>query len=291
MVFKKGNKIMLGKKHSEETKRKWSLARKGIPNLKLRGRKFSEETKRKMSEKAKLKVGEKNPFYGKHHTKENKKIMSEIRLKMFKEGKIKSWNKGIPCREETKIKLSNVNKGKKHSEETKRKMSLNNSKFWKGKHLSEETKRKISDGHKGCKSHRKGLSVEEEYGKEKAKEIKRKSSARLQGIKLETWKKFTGREPYDQRWDNVFKRRIRKRDNYICMMCSIHQEKIYRALDIHHINYDKQLSIPQNCISLCSKCHKKTNGNRKHFTKFFQSLMNEKYGYEYNNQEIILTIP
>lgn len=36
----------------------------------LTGKKLSEETKRKISEKAKLRKGDKNPFYGKKHTKE-----------------------------------------------------------------------------------------------------------------------------------------------------------------------------------------------------------------------------
>ena len=33
------------------------------------------------------------------------------------------------------------------------------------------------------------------------------------------------------------------------------------------------------------------NANRLHWTKFFQSLLSEKYGYKYgNNQEVILNI-
>ena len=42
MVFKKGEKIRLGKTHSEETRRKMSEA--------LKGRNLSEETRKKMSE-------------------------------------------------------------------------------------------------------------------------------------------------------------------------------------------------------------------------------------------------
>lgn len=45
----------------------------------------------------------------------------------------------------TKQKLSEVNKGKKHTEETRLKMSLSR----KGKKHSEEHKRKISEAHKG----------------------------------------------------------------------------------------------------------------------------------------------
>ena len=105
------------------------------------------------------------------------------------------------------------------------------------------------------------------------------------------WKGGISFEPYSPEFNNIFKRRIRKRDNYICMLCGIHKEKYWKAFDIHHINYNKNLSIPQNCISLCNSCHTKTNYNRKHWTKFFYDLLSERYGYSYHkNNEIILEV-
>ena len=69
-------------------------------------KKFSIKT-RTMSEALK---GKNNPMYGKHHSEETKKKMSEAR-------------KGRKLSEETKRKLSEALKGRKCSEETKRKMS------------------------------------------------------------------------------------------------------------------------------------------------------------------------
>lgn len=97
-------------------------------------------------------------------------------------------------------------------------------------------------------------------------------------------------EPYNEFFNTKFKKVIRKRDNQICMLCRTHREKLKRTLHIHHINYDKLLSIKENCLSLCDSCHMKTNFNRKHWINFFQSLLSEKYGYQYDNKEIILNV-
>ena len=104
--------------------------------------------------------GIKNGMYGKTHTLETRKKMSEARI-----GK-PSWNKGKHFSEETKEKISNANKGKpswnkgKHlSEETKEKISNANKgkeSSFKGKHFSEETKIKMSEAHKGKESSFKG---------------------------------------------------------------------------------------------------------------------------------------
>ena len=98
-------------------------------------------------------------------------------------------------------------------------------------------------------------------------------------------------EPYNKSFNNKFKQAIRKRDNQICMLCGIHREKLKRALDVHHINYNKKLTTPQNCISLCIKCNIIVNKDREIWTKHFQSLLNERYDYLYSeNQEIILKL-
>lgn len=118
MPFQKGNQINVGKKASEETKLKMSKIRKekgigfqkgNIPHNKggkgfkhseetkekIRqahiGFEFSEETKQKFSEIAKNRTKEKNPMFGKHHSEETKKILSQQKLGE----KSRFWNGGI----------------------------------------------------------------------------------------------------------------------------------------------------------------------------------------------------
>ena len=93
-----GGEGTLGKKHSEETKRKISES--------CKGRKHTEETKQKLSKSLK-----------------NRIITEETRRKMS------DCKKGIKFSDEHKRKLSEAHKGKPHSEETKQKLS----KFHKGK--------------------------------------------------------------------------------------------------------------------------------------------------------------
>ena len=80
--------------------------------------------------------GENNPFYGKHHSDETLRKISESHKNMSDETlrKISEANKGE----------NNPFYGKHHSEETRRKIS----EAHKGKHLSDETKRKMSEAHK-----------------------------------------------------------------------------------------------------------------------------------------------
>ena len=121
-----------------------------------------EETRRKMSAAQK---GEKNHFYGKHHTEETKNTIS------IKNGGENSAWYGKKHSDETKRKMSAAQKGennsffgKHHTEETRKKISEN----LKGKHHSEESKRKMSAAQKGEKNHN--------YGKHLSEETKRKLS-------------------------------------------------------------------------------------------------------------------
>ena len=106
------------------------------------GYQHSEEFKKEQSERN---SGENNPFYGKHHT------------------------------EETRRKISETSKGKQFSEEHKEKISKANSgenNYWFGKQLSEEHKEKISKANSGKPSSMKGKQHSEE-AKQKMSEIKK----------------------------------------------------------------------------------------------------------------------
>lgn len=65
-----------GKRHSAESKQKMREA--SIGNKNCLGRKLSEETRHKISESAKSRIGEKNSFYGKTHSKETCHKLSEL---------------------------------------------------------------------------------------------------------------------------------------------------------------------------------------------------------------------
>ena len=227
--------------------------------------KLSEETRKKMS----------LAHLGKRLSKETKLKMSIAR----KGKKIK------PFTEEHKRNISLARKGRIISEETRRKLSLANigNKYSLGYKHSEESKIKIGLAHLGNK-----YNLGRHHTEEAKKNMSLSKLGKFIGEKNPAWKGGTSFEPYDIKWNNIFRRRIRKRDNYVCLLCGIHQEKLKRVLCVHHINYNKLLSIPENCLSLCCSCHMQTNFNRKHWIKFFQSLMNEKYSYEYDNQEIII---
>jgi hypothetical protein len=83
-------------------------------------------------------------------------------------------NKGKHC-QETKLKISNSQKGRKHSEETKRKMSESS----KGQVISQEQRDKLSKMFKGS-----GHLL---YGKTPSKETREKLSKSLKG--KNTWSK------------------------------------------------------------------------------------------------------
>ena len=81
------------------------------------------------------------------------------------------------------------------------------------------------------------------------------------------WQGGKSFEPYTIDWSKTLKRSIRERDKYICRICNVQQTE--KAHDVHHIDYDKTNCNPKNLITLCRKCHIKTNYNRKKWIEFF----------------------
>ena len=95
-------------------------------------------------------------------SEETRKKLSEINkgkcLSEETKRKIGEGHKGLVRSQETRKKLSEANKGKHLTQETRKKMSEAN----KGKHLTEETKNKMSEAKKGEKhwNYGKHLSIE-----------------------------------------------------------------------------------------------------------------------------------
>lgn len=134
-------------------------------------------------------------------------------------------------------------------------------------------------------------TFEDKFGKERADKIKENMSIKNSLEGNPNWQGGLSFEPYTKEFNDKFKREIRKRDNYICLKCGIHQEKLSKSLTVHHIDYIKENTFNENCCALCVRCNFEVNYNRKHWTKFFQSLLSEKYGYNYSeNGEIIITL-
>ena len=88
-------------------------------------------------------------------------------------------------------------------------------------------------------------------------------------------KKGKSFELYSVDWTDDLKDSIRKRDDYICKICGIHQDELdmgqLKKLDVHHMDYNKDNLNPNNLITLCRSCHVKTNFNREYWIKYFEN--------------------
>jgi len=80
-----------------------------------------------------------------------------------------------------------------------------------------------------------------------------------------SWNGGSSFEPYPPTFNKAFKKSIRKRDNHRCFICG-KPGKV-----VHHINYSKDDTTQENCITLCVKCHGKTNHNRNHWIEYFHN--------------------
>ena len=64
---------------------------------------------------------------------------------------------------------------------------------------------------------------------------------------------------YSPRFNEKFKRMIRERDGHRCALCGRF------AKHVHHINYQKLDTRPDNCIVLCQHCNIKVNFDMAHW--------------------------
>lgn len=90
------------------------------------------------------------------------------------------------------------------------------------------------------------------------------------GLTNPHWAYIEDKHEYPKEWTEELKREIMERDNFTCQL----QHCKDCALCVHHIDYDKSNCDPSNLITLCSRCHPKTNVHRDYWMRFFQMKMN-----------------
>ncbi len=139
------------------------------------------------------------------------------------------------------------------------KHKFNISKSLKGRILSDKHKNNLS----------KAIS-----GKIVSMETREKIRKANLGEKNYNWKGGISNSGYSDDWGNILREEIRKRDNFICQECGIHQDELdgwNKKLDVHHIDYNKHNCNKDNLITLCRSCHLKTNSNREYWIKYFKN--------------------
>ena len=206
---------------------------------------------------------------GNYHSKETKlkisksmigrEISQEWRNKISKTRLEKKEKLGYLNSPETRQKISNTLKGR---------IPWNKGLHTEGHCISEETKKKIGEANKGKKfsqEHKNKLSQSH------------KSSLLGRGEKHHNWQGGISKEPYSFSFDKQLKELIRNRDNYKCQLCGMPEIENIRKLDIHHIDYDKKNCLPNNLISLCRRCHIKTNFKREYWIEYFNSIIYRCY--------------
>jgi hypothetical protein len=189
--------------------------------------------------------------------------------------------KGIPCSELEKARRREANLGSKnpmwgkhHNEETKKKIAIKKIgkvSSRKGIHLINEIKTKISLTKKGQIPWNKGKKLGPLL-----EEHKRKLSLALKGDKCYLWKGGLSFEPYGLEFNKQLKKKIRLRDSFCCQDCLKNESEFNKKLYIHHIDFNKKNNNPINLISLCNKCHIKTNFKREGWIDYYKNIMQER---------------
>ena len=159
----------------------------------------------------------------------------------------------------------------KHTLKTRKKMSKIAKKLFKN-----PKRRKIF--RKGFeKKFNKYTKIYPMSGKKHSLETKTKMSKAQIGEKGNNWQGGKSFEIYPQEFNKINKELIRMRDKYKCQLCGCLQVEYRRALDVHHIDYNKKNNDHKNHITLCNRCNVKVNTKRKYWEQYFKKLIKEKY--------------
>ena len=92
-------------------------------------------------------------------------------------------------------------------------------------------------------------------------------SSAMSGVNSSSWQGGISFEPYPVEFTETFKKSVRERDENICAVCR------FPGNCVHHIDYDKSNTVPENCITLCRPCHGVTSGSRPYWQATLTEIM------------------
>ncbi len=260
--------------------------------------------------------------YNKEYRENNKNriIVNNNKYRKFNKEKIKSANKKYFENNKDKIRIKDkkyyennkdkiLTKNKKYAKENKNKIAIKKKEYRnknkdelkiKNKKWEEKNKQKIQYNKKEYykKNKERLLEYNKKYHKENKKAIciicgnpapvvfcsKKCEGIGQRGEKSHFWKGGISKNPYPFTWTEKLRRKIRRRDAYLCMMCGRHQDEFNRSHDIHHIDGDKDNCNKENLICLCHRHHtiiEKSGKVQIFWMPKFQKMLNKLYGYEY----------
>ena len=144
-----------------------------------------------------------------------------------------------------------------------------------GRKATEKHKEKISKKLTEFYSSPKGVNLKKKFsldrtGKYHSDDTKRKIGDSQRQEKNHAWMGGISLQGYGTEFNNILREKIRFRDSYCCQKCFLHQSKLGRKPDIHHIDYNKKNNKPENLISLCRTCHSQTNFNRNYWKDYYK---------------------
>lgn len=225
---------------------------------------------------------------GYHQAQEHKDKIGEASRKRIwsqeSRDKASRSHRGVCLSQEHKDKIAEAGRGRQASPETIAKLSGSNNHFF-GKIHTKETGVIIAEANRKRIWSQESKDKMSESGKARkpaSQETRTKMRESKSGIKNPAY--IDGRSflPYLSEFNEELKESIRKRDHRECQFpfCKERDKERSGKLNVHHIDYDKRNSIPENLITLCVKHNTVVNSHREDWELYFQRALAIREGVE-----------